>query len=102
MCGDSNWKLEDLVNSTLNYINLRIPWKNRYVRTNQVPYTNKTTSKAIMVSSRLNNKYMKNLSEENKINYARQRNYREKHLRKEKKNIFANLDTKNITDNKIF
>ena len=55
-----------------------------------------------MVSSRLSNKYMKNMSEENKINYSRQRNYCDKLLRKEKKNIFANLDTKKITDNKIF
>ena len=55
-----------------------------------------------MVKSRLKNKCMKNMSEENKINYARQINYCAKRLRKEKKNFFANLDTNNITDNKIF
>ena len=38
----SNMKLEDIVISTLNYINQRIPFKNRYVRANQVPYMNKT------------------------------------------------------------
>ena len=45
---------------------------------------------------------MKNMSEENKRNYARQRSYCVKFLRKEKKNFFANLDTKNIADNKTF
>ena len=59
-------------------------------------------STVIMVKSRLKNKCMKNMSEENKINYARQINYCVKRLRKEKKNFFANLDTNNITDNKIF
>ena len=75
MWRDSNWKLEDLVNSTLNYINQRIPLKSHYIRANQIPYMNKTISKAIMVRSRLKNKYMKNMSDESKRNHKRQRNY---------------------------
>ena len=39
-----------------------------YVRENQVPYMNQTTSKAIMVRNRLKNEYMKNIS---KGNYMR-------------------------------
>ena len=84
MWGDSNWKFEDLVNSTLSCIYQRIPLKSRYVRVNQVPDRNKTISKAIMVRSRLKNKYMKNMTEENKRNYTRQRNFCVKLLRKEK------------------
>ena len=53
-----------------------------------------------MVRGRLKNKYIKNMTEENKRNYTRQRNFCVKLLRKEKKNVFPNLDTKNITDNK--
>ena len=102
MWGDSKWKLEDLVNSTLHYVNERIPLKSRYVRANQVLYMKKIISKAIMVKSRLKNKYMKNISEGNKINHMRQINYCVKLLKKEKKNFFANLDTKKITDNKTF
>ena len=37
-----------------------------------------------MVRSRLNNKYMKNMSEENKTNYIRQRDYCVKLLIKQK------------------
>ena len=55
-----------------------------------------------MVRNRLKKKYMKNISEENKRNYTKKRNYCVKLLRKEKINFFANLDTKNITDNKSF
>ena len=68
MWGDSNWKLEDLVYSILSYINQRILLKSRYVRVNQVPYMNKAISKAVVVRSRLKNKYLKNMSVDNKRN----------------------------------
>ena len=42
------------------------------------------------------------MSQENRRHYKRQINYSVKLLRKEKKNFFVNLDTKNITDNKTF
>ena len=90
MWGDSNWKLEDLVDSHLNYVNQRIPLESRYVRANKVPCMNKTISKAIMVS-RLRNKYMKNMSEENKRSHTRQKSYCVKFFRKEKKNFFVTL-----------
>ena len=96
MWGDTNGKLEDIVNSIISYINQRISLKCRYVRANQVPYLNKIISKAIT------NNYMKKMSDENKRNYMRQRNYCVKLFRKEKKNFFAHLDRKNITDNKTF
>ena len=62
----------------------------------------KTISKVIRIRSRLENKYKKNISQENKRNYTRQRNYCVKLLRKEKKSFFAKLDTKNIAHNKLF
>ena len=83
----SNMKLEDIVISTLNYINQRIPFKNRYVRANQVPYMNKTISNTIMVRSRL-----KNVSVENKRNYTRQRNFKEK----KRKTFLLNLIQKTL------
>ena len=46
---------------------------------------NKTINKAIMVRSRLKNKYMKNMSAKDKRKYTRQRNYCVKLLRKQKK-----------------
>ena len=62
MWGESNWKLKNLVNSTLSYINERIPLKSHYPRGSQVPDMNKTISKATMVRSTLKNKYLKNMA----------------------------------------
>ena len=52
-------------------------------------------SKAIMTRSRFKNKFLKNPTEENKINYN-------KHYIKIKKNYYTNLDINNVTDNKMF
>ena len=94
---------KDLVNSTLNYLNQRIHLRNLLCKGKSSSlHEKKTISKVIRIRSRLENKYKKNISEENKRNYTRQRNYCVKLLRKEKKNFFAKLDTKNIAHNKTF
>ena len=58
-------------------------------------------NKAIMTRPRLKNKFLKNTTEENKINYNKPRNYCVNLKVKIKKNYYANLDINNITDNKI-
>ena len=50
------------------------PLKKNYVRGNHSPFMNKSLSKAIMVRTRLRNIFLKNRSEENKINFNKQRN----------------------------
>ena len=52
----------------------RAPLKKKYVRGNHSPFMNKSLSKAIMVRTRLRSIFVKNRSEENKINYNKQRN----------------------------
>ena len=63
---------------------------------------NKALSKAIIQRSKLRNKFLKDLSEANKFSYNKQRNWRVSLLPKEKKKHFANLNKKDITDNKDF
>ena len=63
---------------------------------------NKTLQKALMTSSRLRNKFLKNKSQSDETAYKKQKNYCVSFFRKEKKSFFENLDTKNITDNKFF
>ena len=58
--------------------------------------------KAIMIRSRLRNTFLKHQTNENKENYRKRRNFCVNLLRKEKKNFFENLVTKNISDNKVF
>ena len=55
-----------------------------------------------MITSRLRNTFLKHRTNENKTNYKKQRNFCVTLLKKEEKNYFENLDTKNIGDNKTF
>ena len=63
---------------------------------------NKALSKAIMQRTNLRNKFLKEPSVANKFSYNKQRNWCVSLLRKEKKNFFANLNEKDIADNKKF
>ena len=78
------------------------PMKKKFVRANQVPYMTKSLRKAIMNRSRLENKYYKTFSIEDKGNYKRQKNYCIRLYKKERKKYYINLDLRNITDNKQF
>ena len=62
----------------------------------------KALRKAIMVRSKLKNKYNKNRTEENWDSYKKQRNFCVNLLRKTKKDYFNDLNIKNITDYKAF
>ena len=62
----------------------------------------KELSKSIMVRTRLRNKFLKNPTIENKLAYAKQRNFCVSLLRKVKRENFANIIEKNITDSRKF
>ena len=62
----------------------------------------KPLSKAIMQTAKLRNKFLKDPSAENKLSYNKQTNWCVSLLRNEKKKYFANLNEKDITDNKKF
>ena len=76
--------------------------REKIVRGNQMPFITKDLSKAIMKRSRLRNNFLKNRTEENKTLYTKQRNYCVSLLKKSKKKYFANLNEKDILDNKLF
>ena len=63
---------------------------------------NKTFLQAIMQRIKLRNKFLKDLTEHNKISYTKRRNWCVSLLRKEKKEYFANLNEKHVIDNKMF
>ena len=67
-----------------------------------MPFITKDLSKAIMKRSRLRNNFLKNRTGENKTLYTKQRNYCVSLLKKSKKKYFANLNEKDIFDNKLF
>ena len=80
----------------------QLPKKKKYVRGNQSPFMNKSSSKAIILRQTLRNKFLKNRSNENKTNYVKKRNHCVSLLRKTKREYYSNLDEKNIYDNNTF
>ena len=55
-----------------------------------------------MQRTRFRNKLLKNPTEENKLLYNENRNFCVSSLRKEKKEYFAKINEKDITDNRKF
>ena len=78
------------------------PQKKKYSRGNNMPFINKTIKNIFMKRSCLRNIYLKNRADNNKREYNKQRNYSVSLLRKTKTNYYANLDEKDLTDNKQF
>ena len=62
----------------------------------------KAMSKSIMERTRLRNTFLRNPTVANKLAYTKQRNFCVSLLRKVKREYFANLNEKNIADNKNF
>ena len=69
--------------------------KKKYSRGNNMPFINKTIKKAFMKRSRLRNIYLKNLLDNNKREYNKQRNYCVS-------NYYVNLNEKDLTGSKQF
>ena len=76
--------------------------KKKYNRGNTMAFMNKPLTRAHMKRHRLRNRFLKNRSEVNGINFIKQRNYRVSLLRKTKKQYYANLSEKDVADNKKF
>ena len=86
----------------LNLLSSQAPFKKRMVRANQRVFMNKEIHKAIMVRSRLRNKFLKERTAFSREAYNKQRNYCVKLIRESKIKYFGNLNVKDITDNKKF
>ena len=78
------------------------PIKKKILRFNHNHFMSKALRKAIMVRSKLKNKYNKNRTGENSDSYKKQRSFCVNLLRKTNKDYFSDLNIKNITDNKAF
>ena len=93
----------DLFKAALNEaIQKHAPIKQRYVRTNQASLINKTLNKEIIKRSRLRNKFLNTKRDIDRKLYNKQRNLCVNLIRQESKNFFNNINTRDITDNKIF
>ena len=86
----------------LNLLSSQTPFKKRMVRANRRGFMNNEIHKAIMVKSRLRNKFLKEETGFIREAYNKQRNYCVKLIRESKLKYFGNFNVKNIKDNKKF
>ena len=68
-------RLNNLLKTCKKILDIPVPRKQKYARGNHMPFMNKALSKEIMTRTRLRNKFLKDRSEENKMNYSKQCNY---------------------------
>ena len=99
---DTNNGLEKFIAVCVKTLDRFALYKKKYLRANNMPFMNKSLSRAFMGRSQLRNKYLKKRSETNRLAYAKQRNFCVSLLRKTKKDYYANLNERDIADNKKF
>ena len=81
-------------------LSIMLKKKKKYLRGNNKPFMNKVLSKYIMERTHLRGTFLKNPIVANKLVYTKQRNFCVSLLRKVKRDYFAKLSKKNITDNR--
>ena len=94
--------LQKFIDICMKSLDKFTPRKKKYSRGNNLPFMNKLLNRAHMKRTRLRNCYLKKRSEQNRLSYVKQRNYCVSLLRKTKKDYYANLNVKDIVDNKQF
>ena len=87
---------------SLDTLNKHASHKKKRAQGNQMPFFNKELSKAIMTQTKLRNIFLQNRSEENRIRYAKQRNFCVSLLRKTRNRYYKNLNETFVVDNKLF
>ena len=86
----------------LNALNSFAPVKKKYLRANHSKFVNKELSEAMMLRTKLRNKFYKQKTTETRSAYNKQRNICISILRKAKRSYFENLDIKNLSGNRKF
>ena len=97
-----NTSYADFRSEFLYLVGKHAPVKKGYIRANQKNFLDKELNQAIMVTSKLCNKFLKLKTEENRHAHAKQPYYCLKLLQQKKRQYFENLNLSSITDIKLF
>ena len=84
-----------------NAIDEIAPLKQKYIRTNNSLFMDKTISRVMMKRTRMTNKFLRERTEANRRAYNIQTNFCVSLIRKTKRDYYSNLNHKQVTD-KIF
>ena len=97
-----NMEYQRFLNIFIDILNKHAPMKQKYLIANQGRFMTKHLHKVIMKRSRLRNKFLRDRTDTSRDEYKKQSNLCVSLLKKAKKDHFANVDTKSVTDNKKF
>ena len=97
-----NMEYQHFLNIFIDILNKHAPMKQKYLRANQGRFMTKDLHKAIMKRFRFRSKFLRNRTDISRDEYKKQRHVCVSLLKKAKKDYFANLDIKSVTDNKNF
>ena len=86
---------------SLATLNKHAPCKIEHVRGNQMPFLDKELLKPITTRTKLRNNFLQNKSVENRMLYAKERNFCVSLLRTIKNRYYENLNEKSVIDNKL-
>ena len=84
----------------LNALNSFAPVRKKYLRGNHSKFVNKELSKAMMLRTKLRNKFLKQKTTKTRSGYNKQRSICVSILRKAKRSCLDNLDIKNFSDSR--
>ena len=93
---------DEFIVTANNILSKHLPLKYKYVRANDSPFMTKELRKAVMLRSRLRNRFNRFKTATAEVAYKRQRNICINLLRKAKSDYYGNLNPCSITDNKKF
>ena len=93
---------DEFLDITINVLERHAPLKYKYVRANDGPFMNKELRKAVMLRSKLRNRFNRVKTDSAKAAYKKQRNICTNLFRKAKLDYYSNLNPRSITDNKKF
>ena len=87
-------------NHLCQFLEIFVDALDKYARGNLFPFTCKQLSEAIMNRTRPCNRFLQNISQENKMRYSKQSNNCVSLLRKTKQNFYSHINENNETDDK--
>ena len=88
--------------TSLKILDKYAPVKKKYLRANHATFMTKEVRKAIMMRSKLRNKFLQDKNEKSRNDYRKQRNLCVTLVRRAKQQYFSTLDLNFIADNKKF
>ena len=87
---------------SINALNSFSPIKNKFVRTNQIPFLTQEFSRETMKRLGLRNNFLRKKTKETRKLFVKQRNKCVSVLKEAEKEYYQSLDEKNVIDNKKF